>query len=317
MTVRIGYLPTHKDGVKLNKNDITFTELPPTDYLSPSTIPVNTSASTSTLVPKTTTGTVSSLVPNIPSLPAIPSIGGGYANIAGVHNYLSLPKLGNITYDHDSMHSKAVNVLFPKYDVNDPSTWNENVLNSINTFNRHVPYDTEFSNWVNVNNNMNKGYMTPETVRRVTAYRQLSEGKPVVPTSNGNTLLNTITNYMPAVGSFIDKTKAFGVKAADAADKTAGEVGNHLKALSTADKLNFGLQAIGSVMGIMNQRQANKMTKQALNFSREYYKKDYEMRKKQYNMSLEDRQAYRQAYYNANGGAKPLSVNEYLRKYGA
>lgn len=107
--------------------------------------------------------------------------------------------------------------------------------------------------------------------------------------------------------------------------KTAGQVGTGFKALSTFDKISTGLNAVGSILDGLNTRKQLNLIKQQLHHNIANDNRNYEMAKRSYNSQLEDRQRYREAYWRANHAnnpnsgivEKPLTVNEYLTKYGA
>ncbi|MFC0819782.1 hypothetical protein [Moraxella marmotae] len=101
----------------------------------------------------------------------------------------------------------------------------------------------------------------------------------------------------------------------------AAETGsNNVKALSAAEKISMIGNTISNIMTALNNRKAMKMTKQELNHNIMNNNRNWEAMRRNYNAQLEDRQRYKLAYYNANNNGtqtRPLTVGEYLNKYGA
>ncbi|AZQ92608.1 hypothetical protein D6D94_01920 [Moraxella catarrhalis] len=91
--------------------------------------------------------------------------------------------------------------------------------------------------------------------------------------------------------------------------------------MSTGEKFNTGLKAVGSILEAINARKAHKLAKQTLAHDMMNNNRNYEMQAKAWNNTLEERQRYRQAYWEANnkgtGIARPESIGEYLNRYGA
>lgn len=91
--------------------------------------------------------------------------------------------------------------------------------------------------------------------------------------------------------------------------------------ISTAEKFNTGLQAVGSLLDAINARKMLNLSKQQLEHSRQNQERNYQMQAKAWNNTLEERQRYRNAYWQANnkgtGIARPESIGEYLNRYGA
>lgn len=91
--------------------------------------------------------------------------------------------------------------------------------------------------------------------------------------------------------------------------------------MSTGEKFNTGLKAVGSILEAINARKAHKLAKQTLAHNTMINNRNYEMQAKAWNNTLEERQRYRNAYWEANnkgtGIARPESIGEYLNRYGA
>lgn len=91
--------------------------------------------------------------------------------------------------------------------------------------------------------------------------------------------------------------------------------------MSTGEKFNTGLKAVGSILEAINARKAHKLAKQTLAHDMMNNNRNYEMQAKAWNNTLEERQRYRNAYWEANnqgtGIARPESIGEYLNRYGA
>lgn len=82
-----------------------------------------------------------------------------------------------------------------------------------------------------------------------------------------------------------------------------------------------GAEAVGSILEAINARKAHKLAKQTLAHNMMNHNRNYEMQAKAWNNTLEERQRYRNAYWEANnkgtGIARPESIGEYLNRYGA
>lgn len=91
--------------------------------------------------------------------------------------------------------------------------------------------------------------------------------------------------------------------------------------MSANEKFNTGLKAVGSILEAINARKAHKLAKQTLAHDMMNNNRNYEMQAKAWNNTLEERQRYRNAYWEANnqgtGIARPESIGEYLNRYGA
>lgn len=141
----------------------------------------------------------------------------------------------------------------------------------------------------------------------------------------GDKLVNGLTNINPKLGalggSFVNGMRNKGNQLYDGAKQTAGQYGNAFGAMTTGQKAGMFLEGVGSVMNALNARKQVKLAKQQLNHVINNDNRNYEMARRSYNSNLEERQRYREAYWRANNGgdtaSKPLSVNDYMNKYGA
>lgn len=118
-------------------------------------------------------------------------------------------------------------------------------------------------------------------------------------------------NAASSVGSLIQSSLSNNTRGfRNSWDKTA-----------TADKVSIGLQAVGSLLDAINARKMLNLSKQQLEHSRQNQERNYQMQAKAWNNTLEERQRYRNAYWEANnkgtGIARPESIGEYLNRYGA
>ncbi|WP_432481754.1 hypothetical protein [Moraxella sp. ZY200743] len=166
-------------------------------------------------------------------------------------------------------------------------------------------------------NNVNTA-TTPSNVMVPMPTATVSDVKPYTWADRG---VNWVTTKNPTVGGILGLgLKGIRHGALDA-QKIAGHYGNASGGLTTSQKAGMLLQGVGDVMNALNARKQVKLAKQSLNHTINMDNRNYEMARRSYNAQLEDRQRYREAYWKANNAGnmdnKPLSVNEYLNKYGA
>lgn len=116
-----------------------------------------------------------------------------------------------------------------------------------------------------------------------------------------------------------------GVKGAGqfALQRTAENVGEaaettkaNFKAQSFGEKFNTVGSTIGSIMNALNTRKQLKLSRQALGHQTAMDNKNYEMARKQWNESLEDKARYREAMARDQGRSYE-TVGEVMAKYGA
>lgn len=106
-----------------------------------------------------------------------------------------------------------------------------------------------------------------------------------------------------------------------ALQKGVGHIKAGFKNMPFMEKVKMGFDGVNSLLNAINASKQLGIYNRQLDHTIKHDNKNYEMSRKSYNSQLEDRQRYREAYWRANGNGdmstKPLSVNEYLNKYGA
>lgn len=90
-----------------------------------------------------------------------------------------------------------------------------------------------------------------------------------------------------------------GLVKATASNATSG-IRNSWGQMSTGEKFTTGLKAVGSILEALNARKAHKLAKQTLAHNIMNNNRNYEMQRKAWNNTLEERQRYRNAYWEAN-----------------
>lgn len=92
--------------------------------------------------------------------------------------------------------------------------------------------------------------------------------------------------------------------------------GNSRGNMSSFDKINAGLQTLGSALAAFNGYKANKLAKQQLAFQKDAFNRQFTAQKNITNSQFSERQARRVNEAAANGYAAPTSVADYMDKYG-
>lgn len=105
-------------------------------------------------------------------------------------------------------------------------------------------------------------------------------------------------------------------RAADTVGEVAGTTKANFKAQSFGEKFNTVGSTIASIMDALNARKQLKLSSQALAHQMTMDNKNYEMSRKKWNQTLEDKARYREAMAK-NQGRSYETVGEVMAKYGA
>lgn len=105
-------------------------------------------------------------------------------------------------------------------------------------------------------------------------------------------------------------------RAADNVGEAVGTTKANWKAQSFGEKFNTVGSTLSDIMNSINARKQLKLTRQALGHQMATDNKNYEMARKQWNQSLEDKARYREAMA-IDQGRSYETVGEVMAKYGA